>query len=488
MSQARVQALQAEVLANGHTFTLRSNPMFEAILAKEAKHNELRSLAGVDPVPPADAFAVAAKSMLGLKLPADLDERIKAHRTSRPRHLMAGPVEPIPRKFSLRDKGVTGKPRYQKQCGSCWNFGAFRGIESAYRTANPSRPPDAVDFSRQDVLDCASSGGCDGDWAETTLKFIKEHGAVTEADCPYTATSGSGRCSTAKKYFPIKDFGYVGDDANVPTLDQLKAKIIQHGCALPVAVAVDQYWGAYGGGVFRGTTNDPRSINHEVYMTGWNDDEGTIEIGNHWEGWGEDGYMRCVPGANLIGYAAMWVEGACDSVAPAPIPPVPPAPPVPVADKKYPIELAGTVAGLFGSHTSTMKGFIVIPGNTLSAFLPKEDCGCKDGLAAQPVQAIPFSLILEVMALLQSPETLAAFAAGKKIVADVRAKDYAQLAADVQAGIPAAVALAVKIKAIIVKAMAPQALGKFGDGSWLAAFLAVLPSILSLIAAFKGGA
>ena len=97
---------------------------------------------------------------------------------------------------------------------------------------------------------------------------------------------------------------------------------------MSVAIAVDNAFQAYTGGVFN-CCGLPR-INHAVVIVGWDDNQGggIWIIRNCWgRYWGEGGYMRIPYGCDLIGYNATYVNypgrlavQADTTLGPAPLP------------------------------------------------------------------------------------------------------------------------------------------------------------------------
>lgn len=191
---------------------------------------------------------------------------------------------------------------------NCWNFSGVDCAQMASIKAGWGTK-DNTDWSKQSVLDCGSNGGCNGDWMETALEQCKNSGIADTKDYHYTG--GRGACKVVPHQNTIDDYGYVGDDAHVPPVQAVKNALKAYG-PLAVAVAADQAFMDYSGGVFLGSGST--DIDHAIKLVAWKDDA-SIPSGGYWvvqnnwgTSWGESGYMRMAYGANMIGYAAMWAK------------------------------------------------------------------------------------------------------------------------------------------------------------------------------------
>jgi C1A family cysteine protease len=244
-------------------------------------------------------------------VPKDLERRIQL---SHQRHaaLKAAWPTATPPAYDARTLGYVTAVDDQGQCGDCWNFAGTDVAAMANIIAGNATAAD-TDWSKQSVLDCGSNGGCNGDWPETALEQCKNSGVANTSDYPYTG--GVGPCQNVPHPNLIADYGYVGPTRGVPPVQDIKSALLAHG-PLSVALAVDDAWENYTGGIFAGspglTDND---INHAIKLVGWQDDAtlpagGSWIVQNNWgTGWGEAGYMRCQYGANLVGFAAMFAIG-----------------------------------------------------------------------------------------------------------------------------------------------------------------------------------
>lgn len=242
----------------------------------------------------------------GCQPPVDLDNRIRLSHFRYGQRLAAIPDVTLA-DYDARTQGYVTAVKNQKQCGCCYIFAAVGCAESAAIIAGAGTK-DTYNLSEQCPLDCADVGGCNGGWPEEVLTYIQADGIATAQDYgPYHG--GVGRCKRVTRATPVVAHGYVGSSDAVPTVQALKNALYEHG-PLAVAVAADDAFSNYSGGVFRDSGS--RDIDHAVILVGWHDDPTMPEGGywvmrNHWDpSWGEAGYMRIAYGANRIGYGAQW--------------------------------------------------------------------------------------------------------------------------------------------------------------------------------------
>lgn len=213
----------------------------------------------------------------------------------------------------------------QGQCGSCWDFAGTAGVSAALYVSGQLKPGQVL--STQYTLDqCETrNGGCNGDWPETVAKNAKGKGIPLDSDYPaYEARARPCRAVGGKTMHRIRNYGYVGTAEGVAPTEGIQQAIYQYGSCI-VAVAVTGAWDNYRGGVYEGSGG--RGINHAVLLVGWDRDAKGLYwiMQNSWgTRWGEGGFMRMRPGADAVGWGAMWVD-AGDPPAPPPPPPGPTA-------------------------------------------------------------------------------------------------------------------------------------------------------------------
>jgi len=315
------------------------------------------------PEPVADPLPPKGK---GLMVPTDLRARTLKSWSRNGLKLSALMDVALPAAFDAREKGWVPPVKDQGSCGSCWDFAGTGVVESAFWRAGQK-----LNLSEQYTLDCGNNGGCNGDWPETVLEWAKKTGLpTTELYGPYQGREGRCKSIDTARLMKIADFGYVGATDDVPSVDLIKGALYAHG-PLAVAVAADNAFSNYSGGIFQGSGS--RGINHAVILVGWKDDP-TARTGGYWimrnswsERWGEQGYMRIAYGANRIGFGAMW----CDVTAPTPdpTPPVPPGPTPPVPPGPNP---PAPGSGFTGTVTTTYVNGVVVNISTGSSSVEKQ--------------------------------------------------------------------------------------------------------------------
>ena len=219
------------------------------------------------------------------------------------------PERDLPSTFDWRTLGGVTPIRNQGGCGSCWAFATVGALECNIKI----RDGVTTDLSEQYLVNCNRSGwSCSGGWwAHDYHESIADRcggiGAVSEADCPYTAHNGSCSCPYPHPY-RIAYWSYIGGSSGVPSTESIKQAIIDHG-PVSVAVSANSAMQAYNGGIFNGC--EYGTINHAVVLVGWDDNQGggVWFMRNSWgPGWGEGGYMRMPYFCSQIGYAACYVH------------------------------------------------------------------------------------------------------------------------------------------------------------------------------------
>lgn len=216
----------------------------------------------------------------------------------------------LPADWDWRDyNGVTGI-RDQRDCGSCWAFGAIGTMESLLLIKDSI----STDLSEQHLVSCNTYGwGCNGGWWPHDM--LVNPGAVLEVDFPYVASDVP--CGGPYTYpYQLTGWAYVDGDNQVPSVDKIKAAIHAYGpvCA---AVYVGSFFQSYTGDVFDKNESPnggicgcepPSKVNHAIILIGWDDSKQAWLLRNSWgTGWGEDGYMWIKYGTSQVGYAAVIV-------------------------------------------------------------------------------------------------------------------------------------------------------------------------------------
>lgn len=248
----------------------------------------------------------------------------------------------LPLAFDWRQQTELHPVRDQGSCGSCWAMASTSVFEDTLRIKAKIKR----DLAEQFPLSCAKTllnedWSCNGGFYAYDI-FKSPWGAVNESDFPYTASDQS--CKPNLKYYEkVISWANIDPDKELPDVAIIKSAMYQYG-PIGVAVAVDNDFSAYSGGIHKKCNATPGkvSLNHAVVLVGWNDADGGYWImRNSWgTGWGEDGYMRIPYGCDQIGSWANYVVVE-DNPAPNPDPTPTPSPdpnptPTPTPEPCYP--------------------------------------------------------------------------------------------------------------------------------------------------------
>jgi hypothetical protein len=268
--QARIDAeiaeMRAEIAANGWTFTVGDNP---------AMHYELEEITGHNPLLQRPLLYVMESPKMDLS------------------QVMALPAAYIsPYVTPVKNQG---------NCGSCW---AFAGV-AAFESSIYKKDGIAVDLSEQYLVSCNNDGwGCDGGWWAYDL-FVSP-GAEMESCFPYVASDVPCKLDCPYPYVAQGSAFCESEDA-VASIESIKNAIYNYG-GVNVCVYVDRNFQAYTGGVLNKCAKNPRRVNHEVLLMGWDDSLGAWRMKNSWgTGWGEQGFMWIKYNCDLVGYGASYV-------------------------------------------------------------------------------------------------------------------------------------------------------------------------------------
>ena len=246
---------------------------------------------------------------------------VRAWRAATPPRAWVAPPQsgvPLPVRFDWRTKlGANVPPvRSQGGCGACWAFATLAPLEFLYVNFTGARP---LMLSVQFLLSCNRAGfSCarGGWWAFDDLEAPR--GAMVEDCAPYRGRDQACAYPTCAPVMSVETWGYVAADEGMPTPDEIKAAIMQHG-PVAVGIAVGNAFYAYRSGVFSSPNLSP--INHAVVLVGWDDLDGAWLARNSWgPGWGEKGYARIQYGCSSVGDGAAWVQLRLVEVSPSPSP------------------------------------------------------------------------------------------------------------------------------------------------------------------------
>ncbi len=263
--KAKIEAMRADIKANGYTFTVGYNP---------AMQYDLEEICGFNP-----------------ELARHLDDVLKPENNlSRVRSLPTYYVSPY----------VT-PVKNQGSCGSCWAFAETGAFESAiYKTDGVE-----VDLSEQYVVSCNYDGyGCDGGWWGYSL--MCNPGMILEPCFPYAAQDLPCEYECTPSYVAT-GYAFCGPQQDVADVESIKQAVYDHG-GVACAFVADSVFQAYTGGVINSCKRNPHWVNHMVMIVGWDDSTGAWRIKNSWgTGWGDNGYCWMIYNCNLIGYGASYL-------------------------------------------------------------------------------------------------------------------------------------------------------------------------------------
>ena len=269
--KAQLETMQAEIAANGHTFTIGVNP---------AMQYDLEQLCTFRPDLSCPAL-FAAEGIGNVSV-----------------NISSGALSTLPSYYI----GFCGTVKNQGSCGGGWAITAVALLESAILKQDGI----AVDLSEQQLISCNPWGwGCNGGyWANDLLL---DPGVALEACFPYVAMDVPCDTSCPTPY-QIQSWGFVNGENQVPSVEEIKEAIYNYG-SVQAGVYVDSWFQVYTGGVFSQCINKKNvSINHVVTLCGWDDARGAWLLKNSWgTGWGESGFMWILYGCNKVGYGANYI-------------------------------------------------------------------------------------------------------------------------------------------------------------------------------------
>jgi hypothetical protein len=218
--------------------------------------------------------------------------------------------------------------------GCCWAFATVGAFEAAYALQNRV----FINASEQYLLNCARAAmvnspdpllsgqqySCAGGWwafSVLSSQDVSNPGLPTRIDMPYTGIQVACPASINKPY-QADTWSYVLQNTSLPTKEQLKAALCDHG-PLVVAVFGNQVWINNDGAVINDPTPAPTpsglpSVNHAVVLVGWDDTKQAWMIKNSWgTGYGipdangvGTGFLYIAYGTVNLGYSAAYVVAA----------------------------------------------------------------------------------------------------------------------------------------------------------------------------------
>lgn len=163
----------------------------------------------------------------------------------------------------------------QGGCGSCWAFAATSALEGTIGVHNKQAPER---FSEQQSVDCTTGsqdninrfgknygmGGCRGGWMSGTWSFMKDQGAMTNADYPYKARDQTCAHDDTKIVGRTKAWGVDGRR----NVQKMKERIQMQPGAVALNASSRQFR-FYSSGTVKQC--DSNSVNHGVVVVGYTD-------------------------------------------------------------------------------------------------------------------------------------------------------------------------------------------------------------------------
>jgi len=204
-------------------------------------------------------------------------------------------IEPsaIPAAVDWRTKGAVTAVKDQGQCGSCWAFSATAAMEGAHFQSTGN----LVSLSEQLCVDCVFGGAdtCDvgGEMHDCYLEVISLGGDESEAQYPYTASSGAG-CQFNAQYIVATFSSY----KNVTSGDEVSLQAAAANAVISVGIDASQIsFQFYSSGVYYepNCQNTWAQLDHGVTVVGYDTDPSGGDyyiVKNSWgEFWGQSGYI-----------------------------------------------------------------------------------------------------------------------------------------------------------------------------------------------------
>lgn len=198
----------------------------------------------------------------------------------------------LPEEFDLRTQGMVAKIKDQGSCGSCWSFAITGALESARLHAGLPE----LNLSEQQMVSCVRNAyGCEGGFM-SSADYAVNPGLALESDYPYTARNGSCRNPLPATADKLKSWAYVGAAGRKPTVDEMKAALVQYGVLFVTVSAGGSDWD----GRSTMTQCGNRSTNHMVNIVGWTRD-GKWIVKNSWgTDWGDNGFAYAPYGCDNL--------------------------------------------------------------------------------------------------------------------------------------------------------------------------------------------
>jgi len=217
--------------------------------------------------------------------------------------VLASNLNPPPKAFDWRNKGMITPVKHQGSCGSCWAFSATETIESAWMLKYGLNNVTMQPLSEQQIVDCDwSDFGCWGGEPEGAYAYIMSAGGQeTNATYPYDHASKENiwcEFDASKIYAKVLNWSYACSQGDETTL---LSNAFHNG---PTSICVDASdWSDYNGGILL-ASDCGSDLDHCVQVVGWDLTGSTPYwiVRNSWgTDWGENGFIRLQYGQDTCG-------------------------------------------------------------------------------------------------------------------------------------------------------------------------------------------
>ncbi|CAG9798782.1 unnamed protein product [Chironomus riparius] len=204
-----------------------------------------------------------------------------------------------PDNFDWRDKGINFPVKNQGRCGSCYAFVGLEALESAFYIKTGK----SFVFSRQEIVDCATSHGtkgCDGGILDGVYSYIDKTGGLSlQNNYPYIENQSQCEKNVKRVNFRIKEMiEFEREDEEL-----LKKALYNAGPIIGVIDSLNDSFYRYSSGIYyeEGCNDETRMPTHAILLIGYGTENGLDfwtfknSYGNKW---GESGYMRIARNRN----------------------------------------------------------------------------------------------------------------------------------------------------------------------------------------------
>ncbi|UXI23113.1 glycosyltransferase 25 family member [Sarcoptes scabiei] len=205
-----------------------------------------------------------------------------------------------PAHIDLRDIGHLTSIKNQGNCGACWAFATICTIESLL-LASKQVSPCKFSLSEQNLIDCASKRGCDGEKQSTGYRFLQQNGTCESSRYPYVAKVQQCKHPFGPNY-KIRDFCMIHPEN--PTI--VKTVLAKFKAAVSTSLQIldmDKFRHYDGKSVI---INDfkAKPLNHAVNIVGYGPKFGRQAwiVRNSWgTSWGDKGYAYVSQDSSIFG-------------------------------------------------------------------------------------------------------------------------------------------------------------------------------------------